>query len=70
MDKKIIYSLLSNVLIAYSAIFVAPVTFAILVQDFDSAIFFSVIGICAIDAERSLKKSKKYRKINLLWTRK
>ncbi|MBQ7704058.1 MAG: TrkH family potassium uptake protein [Selenomonadaceae bacterium] len=55
MDKKIIYSLLSNVLIAYSAIFAAPVTFAILVQDFDSAIFFSVIGICVVAAERSLK---------------
>ncbi len=56
MDKKIIFSLLGNVLIAFSAIFAVPIIYvAVFRREFDVAIVFGVIGICVIAAERALK---------------
>ena len=57
MDKKIIFSLLSNVLIAFSATFAIPIFYAVIfAKNFDFAIFFAVIGICVAAVERILKK--------------
>ena len=58
MDKKIIFSLLSNILIAFSAMFAIPIFYAVLfARDFEVAVFFAVIGICVFAAERILKQS-------------
>ena len=60
MDKKIVFSLLSNILIAFSAMFAIPIFYAVLfARDFEVAVFFAVIGICVFAAERILKQSGK-----------
>ncbi len=57
MDKKIIFSLLSNVLIAFSVTFAVPIFYAVVfMRNFDCAVFFAVIGICVLAVERILKK--------------
>lgn len=57
MDRKIIFSLLSNVLIAFSSMFAIPIFYAVIfARNFDFAVFFAVIGICVIAVERILKK--------------
>ena len=57
MDKKIIFSLLSNVLIAFSATFVVPIFYAaVFAKNFNYAIFFLVVGILVLAVERILKK--------------
>ena len=56
MDKKIIFSLLSNVLIAFSAMFAVPIFYAVFfARNFEFAVFFTVIGICVMAVERILK---------------
>lgn len=69
MDKKIIFSLLSNVFIAFSAIFAVPIFYAaVFMKDFEVAIVFGVIGVCVIAAERALKYAglKHRRRLPLL----
>ena len=57
MDKKIIFSLLGNVLIAFSATFAVPIFYsAVFMRDFKCAIFFSAVGIGVFCVERILKK--------------
>ena len=56
MDKKIIFSLLGNVLIAFSAMFAIPIFYAVIfARNFEYAVFFAVIGICVLSVERILK---------------
>lgn len=64
MDKKIIFSLLGNVLLAFSATFAVPIIYlAVFKRDFEVAIVFGVIGICVIAAERALKYAgRKHRR--------
>ena len=64
MDKKIIFSLLGNVLIAFSVIFAVPIFYAaVFMKDFEVAIVFAVIGVCVIAAERALKYAgRKHRR--------
>lgn len=56
MDKKIIFSLLENVLIAFSAIFALPIFYAaVFLRDFEYVTFFAVIAIFVIVVERIFK---------------
>ena len=56
MDKKIIFSLLSNVLIAFSAIFAVPIFYAaVFMKDFEVATVFAVVGVIVICVERIFK---------------
>lgn len=57
MDKKIIFSLLGKVLIAFSATFALPIFYAVVFAgNFEYAIFFAVVGICVLAIERIFKK--------------
>lgn len=56
MDKKIIFSLLSNVLISFSVMFAVPIFYAVIfARNFEFAVFFAVIGTCVFAVERVLK---------------
>ena len=56
MDKKIIFNLLSNVLISFSTMFVLPIFYAVVfARNFEAAVFFAVIGICVSTVERVFK---------------
>ena len=57
MDKKIIFSLLGNVLFAFSAMFALPILYAaVFMKDFEVAIFFAIVGICVFCVERIFKQ--------------
>ncbi len=57
MDKKIIFSLLGNVLIAFSVTFALPIFYAaVFARNFEYAVFFAIVGICVLTVERVLKK--------------
>lgn len=56
MDKKIILSLLANVLLAFSAVFFVPVIYALIIRNFEFAMFFAVLGTVTICVERILKE--------------
>lgn len=57
MDKKIIFSLLGNVLFAFTATFAVPVFYAVIfMRDFLAAIFFVAVGVLVFAVERYFKK--------------
>ena len=64
MDKKIILSLLGNVLFAFSATFAVPIFYAaIFMRNIEVAVFFAVLGIIVICVERILKEQgRKHRR--------
>ena len=56
MDKKIIFRLLENVLIAFSAMFALPIFYAaVFARNFDFAVFFAIVAICVSIVERVFK---------------
>lgn len=69
MDKKIIFSLLGNVLIAFSATFALPIFYAVLfMRDLRATVFFTVLGIVVLCVERIFKEQgrKHRRRLSLL----
>ena len=64
MDKKIIFSLLGNVLIAFSATFAVPIFYAALfMRDLKVTVFFAVLGIFVLCVERIFKEQgRKHRR--------